>query len=682
MAKPIPQPQKKAEPKTLVTSQSQSAKVKDVGADNAIASVGVEFKPETAILIKAVPKVGEIAVEREDGDIDADLLESIHAVLSSLNINKVYFVDDAVNLQTDQQTFIGLVESILAEGKLDELRAIPIQNAIDFQTDEQVLAAHIRQVWENVPAQKQLKYFTRIYTIAGQPEAIKDINVSNHLKNFFKENVLECLTPNEWDDQREAIFTSIPEGQRILVLFDQDLKMADGRFRDDNVRGEDLILETKQHASADKVILTLFTHTVPDHAAELPERQRICEQYGALSEKDFFVLTKKRLEKQDEFTDGLKKACLNTYCEQIKDNTLAIVVEAQKRTVDRIKAFDTYEFDQAVFKSSFTEGVWEPETLLRMTDTIFKDEVRRLMLDQEYVTKTNDIIAAARKISSITVKLQDAKADHTEKFKIRHQELYESPELLNPLRRPIDNGDMFKITEGARKNKRYILIAQECDLMVRSEGEKRGKRGANMAVLAEITVVSKDKVLNEQITTYQKQIDKKKFGNHFFADRYRLNYFELGTDKVGIVDFKDILLVDLNILDLAVFDLTGNSVLDLANPNYSASYHNAAWQSRYELIAQEYTKIADELDLSYAALDAVTDEGRRASLKAKINRVLSFINPAGVVMNYDNRKFDFGVERTGRLRLPKSKHLLDRYYLHLSRFAEQHDFAEGIEILN
>ncbi len=674
MAEPESQPH---QPKAnqLKTSKSQPKKGASKPTDKAKATITVEGEPESVIVLRALARP-ETAKEEEGDVIDEDLIECIHEVLASLQINHVYFIDDAVNQKTDQETFIGLVESVLAAGKIEELRTIPIQNAINFHVEEEVLSAHIRQVWETVSLKKQGNYFARVYAIAGNPEAINDINVSNDLKNFFKDGILTCLPPDEWDEQRDAVLAAIPEGNRILLLFDQDLKLAGGRFVDDNICGEDLILETKQLGVADRVILTLFTHTVPDHAAELPERQRICRATGGLSEEDFFVLTKKRLDKQDEFTDGVKKACLNTYCEQIKSNTLAIVGEAQNRTVDRIKAFDTYEFDQAVFKSSFTEGVWEPETLLRITDTIFKDEVHRLMLNQEYVTRTNDIITAAKKISSITVKLQNVKADHTEKFKIRHQELYESPELLNPLRRPIDNGDMFKITEGARKNKRYILIAQECDLMVRSEGDKRGKRGANMAVLAGIEVLSKDKMLNEQITAYQKQIDKKKFGNHFFADRYQLNYFELGTDKVGIVDFKDTLLVDLNILDLAVFDLTGSAMLDLTNPNYSASYHNAAWQSRYELISEEYTRIADALDLNYVALDAVADEGRGKSLKTMINRVFSFINPAGIIMNYDNRKFDFGVERTGRLRLPKSKHLLDRYYLHLSRFAEQHDFAE------
>lgn len=668
MTEPEPQPKKQPELKkdTNATRGSQ------------LATVLVELSPEPSVIVSAQPRPDIITARQEEEDIDPALLESIDAILSSLQISKVYFVDDAVNKQNDLDTFVGLVQSVLAEGKQNELQAITIQSAIDFNTEEEVLIPHIKKTWESVPARKQINYFRRIYAIAGQPEAINDINVSNRLKNFFKNGVLTCLTPNDWDEQVDAIIAEIPENQRALVLFDQDLKLAGGRFTDDNIRGEDLILETKQKAAAGQVVLTLFTHTVPDHAAELPERQRICGVFDALSEQDFFVLTKKRLDKQDEFTDGLKKACLNTYCEQIKDNTLAIVEEAQRRTVRRIKAFDTYEFDHAVFKTSFTEGVWEPETLLRMTDTIFKDEVRRLMLDNAYVARSNEIIEAARTISGITVKLQNVKTDHIEKFKLRHQELYESATLLNPLCRPIDNGDLFKITEGQRRNKRYILIAQECDLMVRSKGEKDGKRGTNMALLAELTVVSKDKLINDQVSSYEKQISKKKFGNHFFADCYQLSYFEPGTDKVAIVDFKSTLLVDLNILDLIVFEPTGKAILDLANPNYAAANHNTAWQHRYAIIAAEYTRLADDLDGNYAALEVLGDEVLRSLLKEKINRTFSFINPAGIVVNYNNRKFDFGIERIGRLRLPKSKHLLDRYYLYLSRFAEQHDFAEEI----
>jgi hypothetical protein len=150
---------------------------------------------------------------------------------------------------------------------------------------------------------------------------------------------------------------------------------------------------------------------------------------------------------------NLKKACLNTYCEQIKEDTVSIIQEAQRRTIEKINTFDTYDFDQTVFQSSFTEGVWEPETLLRITDVIFKDEIRGLMLDQGYVNKTNGMICAAREVSGIKVDLKDEQDSHKEKFKLRHQELYESPKLLNQLRRPIDNGDIFKITSGAKSGK-------------------------------------------------------------------------------------------------------------------------------------------------------------------------------------------------------------------------------------
>jgi len=624
--------------------------------------------PEAVAVKQENPKDEEV--------IDQALLDSIDTILSKLHITKVYFIDDAVKINTDKATFVGLIRSIIAGGQTDQLRAINIKSAIDFQTDEEVLPDHINQVWDDVHPGKQLKFYGKIFTIAGQPEAINDINVSHHLTNFFRPGLLACLTPNEWDDQCEELIAAIPDGERILILFDQDLKMAEGRFQG-GVQGEQLILETKQRNVADKVVLALFTHTVPTFSEELPERQRICARINALSAKDFFVLTKSRLQKHDLFTDGLKKTCLNTFCEDIKLATVQIIQTAQQRTIDRLNAFDTYDFDETVFKSSFTEGVWEPETLLRITDVIFKDEVRTLMRNDQYVPQINSLICAAREVSSVSFEINHEEPPniYLEKFRLRHQELYESQVLLNDLRRPIDNGDIFKITSGSKNGKIYILIAQECDLMVRSNGANKGKRGSKTAILAEIDINTQAQLFADMKRTYQGQIDKKHFTNHYFADRFKLEYFEAGTDKVGVVNFKDLLVIDLNVLDLIVFNPAGIAVLDLQNPTYLAGYHNFAWQNRYQLIHEGFTAVADRLDADYLALNAIVDEGHRTTIKNRINHEFSFIDQTGIPLNYNNRRFEFGIERISRLRLPKSKNLLDRYSLHLSRFAELHDFA-------
>ena len=95
------------------------------------------------------------------------------------------------------------------------------------------------------------------------------------------------------------------------------------------------------------------------------------------------------------FADGLKKVCLNTFCENIKDQTIEILKAAQEETIRQLKKFDTSDFDLTIFKSSHTEGVWEPETLLRITDIIFNDEVRKLIISKNYMASTNPVICAA-----------------------------------------------------------------------------------------------------------------------------------------------------------------------------------------------------------------------------------------------------------------------------------------------
>lgn len=603
------------------------------------------------------------------------LLTNIAEILSKLSIQKVYFVDDAVKLPIDKGTFIGLVRTIIQDNKIDLLREVSIQNALDLTLEEDILPDHINSTWDDIKPGKQLRYYKKAYELIGEPQAINDLNVANHVKEFFADGILECLTPNEWIEQRDSIIQELPEGERILVLFDQDLKLAGDPFS--VMKGEDLILEVKNRNIPDKVISTLFTHTTTEIAKELNDRQVICGNGKGLSEVDFFLLSKSRLNKHDLFTDGIKKACLNTFCEVIKNKTIKIIEEAQAKTIERLKTFDTYDFDHTVFKTSLTEGVWEPETLLRITDVLFKDNLRELMNDGNYVPQVNETICAAKEVSNIEIRIKDAKPDpYNKKFELRHQELYESDKHLNELRRPIDNGDIFIVTDGEKKNKHFILVAQECDMMVRGDN---GKRGSDSAIFLEIEKLSSEQLFSEMKRKYEAEIKKKKFANHFFADKYQLEYFEKGTDKNGLVHFKKDIVIALNVLDLIVFNSTGEAVLDLNAPTYNEQFHNSAWQQRYELIKEEFEQYAQEMDSLNAVLDALSDrsmpELQRNAIKTHLQHPFSFLEKLGIQVNYSNRKFNFGIKRVGRLRLPKSKNLLDRYYQHLSRFAELHDFA-------
>jgi hypothetical protein len=619
--------------------------------------------------------VGTPKPEHDPEDTQPELLEALHAILEKVAVEKIYFIDDAVDLPTDKATFIGLVRAVVRDGNIEQLRQIKIEKAIDFTIEEEVLEDHIDKVWDTIKPGKQINYFRQIYAIAGEPEAINDLNVTNRLKEFFPSDIFEALSPTQWDERRDSLLAGIGDNKRILVLFDQDLKLGKGRFTDNHIRGEDLIHELLALPNQERVIKALFTHTVPSSDLELPERRDIASRIPALTVEVFFVLTKARLDKSHLFADGIKKTCLNTFCEDIKTKTIDILTEAQRRTIERVRAFDTYDFDVTVFKSSIEEGVWEPETLLRITDIIFRDEVRRLMIDQDYVPQVNQSILDAADVSKINFKLDDTSSVYSEKIKLRHQELYEQEALLNVLRRPIDNGDIFTVTEGEQMGTKFILIAQPCDLMVRGGEKDKGKRGARVANLLPIEVFTHEGLLGDLRRKYSSDISNNRYLTHYYADKFKLEYFESGTTKVGIVHLSKAIAVDINVLDLIVFNEVGEAVFDLEDSDFNAVYHNYAWRNRHAIISEEFRAQAAKLDALYAGIATIGDADLESHLQEKVNRLLAFIFTAGVQVNYRKNKFVFGLKRISRLRMPKSKYLLDRHYQYLGREAEPHDFA-------
>src|SRR5688572_21008536 len=140
----------------------------------------------------------------EEGEVKAIILENIQLLMQHEKVEKVYFVDDAVNQDTGIEKFKGIINDIIADGKIGELRQITIEG-INFNTDSAVLLEHIDEVWSTLKHSKQLRYFDKVYSIAGKPEAIRDLNFTNILKDYFGPDQIEFLSPNEWDERNEAI---------------------------------------------------------------------------------------------------------------------------------------------------------------------------------------------------------------------------------------------------------------------------------------------------------------------------------------------------------------------------------------------------------------------------------------------------------------------------------------------
>src|SRR5690606_38544004 len=120
------------------------------------------------------------------------------------------------------------------------------------------------------------------------------------------------------------------------------------------------------------IVCALITHLITEVKKELPERDKIVkESDGALSKNDFFALTKKRINDPEKFCDGIKKTLLNEYCEKIKEEATEIIEEAYKEVLTKLNELDTYDFDHIILRSSYGEGVWEVNTLMRIANNFY-----------------------------------------------------------------------------------------------------------------------------------------------------------------------------------------------------------------------------------------------------------------------------------------------------------------------
>ncbi|TKK71615.1 hypothetical protein FC093_00910 [Ilyomonas limi] len=587
-----------------------------------------------------------------------NLLKSLKRLLELLNIKAVYYVDDE-NIKTiDFEVLSFVINTAVQNGKISELQKLQIEG-LELDLPPEEVAGFFRPQWEEIENEKKKALFENIIAATtDNPSNIIDFKRSLRIKDLFPPDILIPVSPQEWDILKDKISFD-NEVDNILVLFDQDLQHAGGKYF--VTKGENLISEVKRNANRERIICTLLTHLIPDTNEELSYRKEVIEKKELqLQKDDFFPLTKKRIDDNVLFCDGIKKALLNTFCERIKNNSVNIIEQAYKNVKDQIENMDTYAFDHMILRSSYDEGVWEMETLFRISKSLYDNEVKSLMIHKSYPKEVNKQIKEAKALSDIRFSVDPNVLPYTKAFKLRHHEIYEPGSIINPLHLPLENGDIFSISEGEGKGFDYILIAQECDLMMRTNPLGVRPR-AKYGTLLKLDINSKEKAEKKM----QEQKDS--------SGKFNLYYIEEGTDKIGIVNFGNNFLADLDVLDLAVFNVEGKTTINLNN-SFDVDLVSANWEHRYNKLKNKYITAAKQQELLLNELPKVNGNALK-SFKEKIYLQVSPMKKVGLPETYKENVFSFGLKRRLRFKAFGAKLLLDKYYKYLSRSAELHDFA-------
>jgi len=394
----------------------------------------------------------------------------------------------------------------------------------------------------------------------------------------------------------------------------------------------------------------MLTHTV-EKGDEVASWHRLAKS-ESLDLRFFMPIAKTTLDDAHAFYGAVYRTLINTYCQTMKHLAQDAFKKALEEALERFALLDPIDFEHMVVKSSQIEGVSELETLIRLYGIIQKDQVKSQILQQARVGEFAAATRSAKDIADIGRALSLTSQERL--HKLRREELYESDHLVNSYNDPLRNGDLFEIGEDDSL-RLWVLIAQPCDLMVRSNGKRVREENFKVAVLAPLRI----RPLGEEAGV--------KEGLHF-----SLEHYDHGGAQSAIVLFADATPANLQVLDLAVFNKDGRCQLTAAS-DPSLSLPSRSWQKRDAELRQHFAKVRKQIEAA-----------RKSHKDAVANLLATAIIPRGAPNKmfakygaYKDGGFSYPIRRCGRIRDPLAASLLIAYSRFLARDAYAHDFSRA-----
>jgi hypothetical protein len=157
-------------------------------------------------------------------------------------------------------------------------------------------------------------------------------------------------------------------------------------------------------------------------------------------------------------------------------------VDSIEITFNALDRVTIEELMYAVTHTSREEGVSEVETLVRLMNIAQRESFQQAIVESERLRSTILTLRAA----DLSIDRAQLESDK-EIVKLRSAELYDKPEVINKLFSALSPGDIFLVqskgpaplvaegtvaAEPAHLTELYVLVANACDLMMRSDGER------------------------------------------------------------------------------------------------------------------------------------------------------------------------------------------------------------------
>ena len=534
--------------------------------------------------------------------------ENVSAILEKMGIQKVYHIDDGYEGmdEVDIDQVLAQFSSIEAE----KLKKIFEDKSEEFVDNEDIDKNTLKEIWENLEASEKNEIILDI-----DASSVWDKKALEIVESLFSEAIINKTTPTTWEDNKDTIIEEVKEG-RILFLFDKDWGTGKAEA------GINVIQEllNNENIPQENLLCGLFTHTVAP-TNEYSSRKELAIEKDIPSDK-FLVISKQH--EESSFILSLRTTALIPTLLSFKDKVKSSIVEATTLVQGYISELDIVDLEYIILDKSLNEGDWEPDILYRLHKNRHIKEFRSKIFEDTTVQPEIEKMREIKGIGEQKVKPTSETKD------LMNHELYD--DKINKYFCPLKSGDIFE-----KGNKKYILLAQPCDLMIRSDGKRAFDDYRCFVNLIEI--IKKE-------------------------SKHPLDYYDTGEPL--FVHFSQAHKVELDILDLCAFNTEGKTFINLGE---TEKEHKLKGLSiRYKKIHEKFKKTFN-LWKDINSTTATEQPLKKQFFTPNKQKVFS------LNVNKEAKTIDFGLKRVSRLTKDQAQILLSEFLQHHGRPASEVDLG-------
>lgn len=532
-------------------------------------------------------------------------------ILNSRNISRVVVVDDDVG----QPPWYGRVDMLGEEDRAD------IGDATGFD----LLGSDWRDRLELVDRETRRGVAKEVNSVADDQRIPQPRAVENHalrdLRHLLRSHCTRMLTPNQWQHQAEELIAQA-KSEPTLFLIDERLESG---------RTGGLLIQHALPTASQGCFFCILTAEV-EIPNEFDDWQSMCRKYG-FSPGQVGIVSKAHLTgDQLGFAQMLKISFTARQVSDVRERLLAAVRDGVTEALHRFEQLDMPVLTSIVFGSSNVEGAWELETMFRVVKAFIRDSLdNRVYGDQRVAAAVREIAEPASVWTGSDERLKEFA------FEIQNAERYVTGDYLSERRMALANGDLFEVTNTEDATNLWVLVAQPCDLAIRSDGT-RSASPTHLVMLPIEACAQEPRWANVELQHYEQSSDRR------FVRLTRPAY------------------VPTIILDLAAFSACGKAVW--VREREAFAVQAVGWERRANKVFEQFdSAFQDHGHVDNARLGRIT-EGR---LPAAQN---PDVHPTVV-----GTTIEYPIRRIGRLRERQAEAVLQAFGLALSRTAEAHDLA-------